>query len=98
MTETHARLTLPFNAHDAVLLGYTVDWAAGSCIIQLRHHSGCKQLQVQRLRGLTLTRAFPWGESACINELTIESAAVTIELQSGDVIRIEGEYFPPDLP
>ncbi|OON68544.1 hypothetical protein [Hymenobacter sp. CRA2] len=83
-----------FDAHGAVLTELRVNWAAGTRQVSLRHHTGLKVLTIHKLRALTLSRAFPWGFSESIHALSTGEDALTIEMQSGDTIRIDGQYLP----
>ena len=77
--------------HDATLVSIAVDWAAGtlSCAFRVGGRNEAKLIA----SGLTLLhcpRTFPWGKSVSVNKMSLsdvgEGQALSIEMQSGDVI------------
>lgn len=82
--------------HDAVLLSIEMRWAEGTVTIGVRTAAGPKRVIVEQVTRLVCPREYPWGRSACIDEVrfgsTLPSAAfqMEIEMQSGDVLAICG--------
>jgi hypothetical protein len=82
--------------HDNVLLGVEVQWREAVVSLSVRAWSGQKRLIVQAFTRLVCPRANPWGPSVCIVGGRISSdpsgtgITITIEMQSGDEIVIDG--------
>jgi len=77
--------------HDATLLSIEVDYDIGRCEL-LIHPVGEDRriLAFDGFSALHLPRHAPWGRSSAINGLRqLDAQAFEIELQSGDVLRIE---------
>lgn len=84
--------------HDATLVAVTLSWASGEIHVRVRlseeaargaeiHVTGSTQLRCPRQQ--------PWGPSVSINQVRLLSLQggrkrLEIEVQSGDVIEIEG--------
>lgn len=77
--------------HDATLVDLDLVWERGEVTFHLRTGTNPSfELRVVDVTALTATRHFEWGPSAAINTVTISTAAVMIEMQSGDVITVTG--------
>lgn len=77
--------------HDATLTVVRVDWADGTCGIEVQHGviKRCI-LSFTGLSHLTLPRKQDWGPSISINSFrALGNGQYEIAMQSGDVIRIE---------
>ena len=85
--------------HDAVLLTVTVAWVEAMADVRVDLCEEPARTGNIRITGLTLLRcprAEPWGPSVSINGVRLQSIEggrkrVEIEVQSGDVIEIEGD-------
>ena len=83
--------------HDASLIDITIDWAEGTSILQFavdfNGYSSAK-LIAQGTAEFHCPRQHPWGESVSVNEVRFPSPnAIEIEMQSGDVIRMNAHRF-----
>jgi hypothetical protein len=88
--------------HDATLLSLELRWSSGDAVIRIRpagaDHSD-RVIVVTGVRRLECDRRMPWGPSTSINEVRgpVSNGAglhvLEIEMQSGDVIRIEASTF-----
>lgn len=87
--------------HDSTLIGIRLMWSEGIVEVDLIYFwSGRTQegtIQCSGVSRLDCTRNFPWGKSKFINRISIDSAddhlKLAIEMQSGDVLSIQGGYF-----
>jgi hypothetical protein len=79
------------NLHDATLVAVRVNWADGTCIVELDHGTlGICLLTFSTMSHLTLPRKQSWGRSVSINSFSMPSnGRYEIEVQSGDLIIIE---------
>ena len=79
------------NLHDATLVAVRVNWADGTCIVEVDHGTlGICLLTFSTMSHLTLPRKQDWGRSVSINSFSMPSSGqYEIEVQSGDVIIIE---------
>jgi hypothetical protein len=83
--------------HDALLDRIVIDWDARSCLLHLRAFldtAGDAQpciICFRETTGVTAPHQAPWGESVHVNRLWAEVGTFFIEMQSGDVIRIDAE-------
>jgi hypothetical protein len=79
------------NLHDATLVAVRVNWADGTCIVEVDHWTlGICLLTFSLISHLTLPRKQDWGRSVSINSFSMPSSGrYEIEVQSGDVIIIE---------
>ncbi len=75
--------------HDAVLLGIDMRWAEGTVTAGVRSASGPKRIIVEQVTRLECPREYPWGRSACINEVRFGSSP------SNAPFRLEIEMSPP---
>jgi hypothetical protein len=77
--------------HDATLVSLRVNWADGTCIAEVEHGTlGRCVLTLSAMSYLTLPRKQSWGRSISINSFSMPSSGqYEIEMQSGDLIRIE---------
>lgn len=80
--------------HDATLSGIDVRYDDARCTLQLSSMEGVLQLAFEGFQCLTFPRREPWGRSCSVNSARqISAKAYELELQSGDVIRIEAERW-----
>jgi len=85
--------------HDATLVSIEVDWATKTTIATFRMHpSRIVHLVASDARCVLVPHDEPWGPSASVNEVRQIGKAtgggeIEIEMQSGDVIRINAEGF-----
>jgi hypothetical protein len=88
--------------HDATLESVELAWSSGKVVIRVRTGDVMHARWVvvaTSLRRLGCDRQTPWGFSASINEvrgptaLSDDAAVLEIEMQSGDLIRIEAGAF-----
>ncbi len=82
--------------HDAVLLTVEVNWADGTIILQTSAAHGSWIIVISGATYVQIPRNQPWGPSVCINAIRLQLPKQTLqrielEMQSGDVISIEGE-------
>ncbi|NOJ56380.1 MULTISPECIES: hypothetical protein [Myxococcus] len=85
--------------HDATLVSVTTEWASGETHVRVRLSEEAARHAEIHVTGSTLLRCSreqPWGPSVSINEvrhLSIQDGwqRLEIEIQSGDVIEIEGD-------
>lgn len=77
--------------HDATLIGMHISWEDGTCAADIEHGSfGRCVLTFSSVSHLTLPRKQDWGRSVSINSFSVpHSGQYEIEMQSGDLIRIE---------
>jgi hypothetical protein len=83
--------------HDATPVSVRLDWATGTVVLELRtdaSDAGRMHLIAADTTELLCPRQLPWGPSVSINEVRGPVAhgntmRVEIEMQSGDVLRIE---------
>lgn len=90
-------MTIP-RFHDAILCNTNVDWQLGSALITLTTAESDKLLSVVGLKSLSCPRFEPWGPSFYVNSTTHITGetgrqSLEIEMQSGDLIRIEADLF-----
>jgi hypothetical protein len=74
--------------HDAVLEEVRVDWKAATCVADITTANGKKKIEWSEVSGVTIPRHEPWGPSVCIDAMRHEEGVYIIQMQSGDVIRI----------
>lgn len=79
-------------AHDSTLTALEVNWQEGIVMITLKLYSGVRQLFIDKVCSLRLSRDFEWGESYQVNSFLIKPNEVEIEMQSGDVITVGGTF------
>jgi hypothetical protein len=79
------------NFHDATLVAVHVNWADGTCTVEVDHWTfGICVLTFSAMSHLTLPRKQDWGRSVSINSFSMPSSGqYEIEMQSGDLIKIE---------
>jgi hypothetical protein len=84
-------MTKDVNLHDATLVEVRVNWADGTCIVEVDHGTlDICVLTFSAMSHLTLPRQQSWGRSVSINSFSMPSSGqYEIEMQSGDLIRIE---------
>ncbi|WNZ59714.1 hypothetical protein QEG98_27220 [Myxococcus sp. MxC21-1] len=85
--------------HDATLVSVTTEWASGETHVRVRLSEEAARGAEIHVTGATLLRCpreQPWGPSVSINEVRLLAQQnglqrLEIEVQSGDVIEIEGD-------
>jgi hypothetical protein len=84
-------MTDDIDLHDATLLAIRVSWADGTCVAEIAHSKmGTCTLMFSGLSHLILPRKHDWGCSVSINSFSRPgNGQYEIEMQSGDVIKIE---------
>jgi len=96
MTESWAGL------HDATLESVELRWSSGEAVLLIRTGDEKHPRRVvvaSAVRRLVCDRQMPWGFSASINEVRgpavadDDASVLEIEMQSGDLIRIEAGAF-----
>lgn len=83
--------------HDAMLIRVCVEWGSGVCVLVARRSpekGGEVAIEVTGMRRLECPHHLPWGPSLSINTARCTTngteVLLEVELQSGDVILIEG--------
>jgi hypothetical protein len=88
--------------HDATLESIELRWSSGEAVLRIRTGDPTHPQRVvvaSAVRRLACDRQMPWGFSVSINEVRGPAAAgddasvLEIEMQSGDLIRIEAAAF-----
>lgn len=88
--------------HDAILESVEMRWSSGEAALRIRTGDGAhpqRMVLASAVRRFACDRQMPWGFSVSINEVRGPAAAgdgavvLEIEMQSGDVIRIEAAAF-----
>lgn len=88
--------------HDATLEALEMRWSSGDVILRIRTGDAMHPHRVvaaSSVRRLTCSREMPWGFSLSINEvrgpkpIDDDVFLIEIEMQSGDIIRIEARGF-----
>ena len=79
--------------HDWVLKFIELDWHSGSASITVIDSKSInREIKICEIISFDLSRNFEWGESVNINATVLETineeSKLTIELQSGDVIKV----------
>jgi len=92
--------------HDATLVRVVVEWGEGVGLVVAKRsvaNGGEAVLRVTGVRRIECPRHLPWGPSSSINEVRYSTndagVRLEVEVQSGDVIVIEGKKLvdcPPD--
>jgi hypothetical protein len=86
--------------HDATLIAVTAEWQSGEARVRVRlsqEPALSAEIVVAGSRLLRCPREQPWGPSVSINEVRLlrlaeDRSRIEIEIQSGDVIEIEGDH------
>lgn len=88
--------------HDATLESMELYWASGEAVLRIRTgdptHPQCVVV-ASAVRWIGCDRHLPWGFSVSINEVRgpvavgDDASVLEIEMQSGDLIRIEAASF-----
>ncbi len=89
------------NLHDATLESLEFCWASGEARIRVRTGDGTSSryiVMASPVRFISCGRQMPWGRSVSINAVrgptsTGDACVLEIEMQSGDLIRIEAGAF-----
>lgn len=88
--------------HDATLESIELRWASGEAVMRIRTSDATHPQRVvvaSAVRRVNCDRQMPWGLSVSINEVRGPTATgddvsvLEIEMQSGDLIRIEAGAF-----
>jgi hypothetical protein len=86
--------------HDWTLQSIHVDWISGIAKIELKDSTSMiRTIEVKDLMNVTIPRRNPWGESVSVNEAihSVEDVTkehlLTIEMQSGDLIKVEAGFI-----
>lgn len=93
-------MSLP-QLHDASLKSIEIKWSEGTATFSVVYFPGDGaregDIRLIGLSKLEITRAFPWGPSHSILEVTLhqhqDSVDLSIQMQSGDEIRAEADSF-----
>lgn len=92
--------------HDATLESIELTWSSGEVVLRVRTGDATRPRRVivgSAVRRFTCDRQLPWGFSVSINAVRGPAAAgddlsvLEIEMQSGDLIRIEARSFSLDF-
>lgn len=83
--------------HDWVIGTITIDWVGGIMKIRLSQVT-VYEIEVLNLRSTSLSRLLPWGMSQHVNNIQckknkLDNWEIEIEMQSGDILKIEGEQI-----
>lgn len=88
--------------HDATLESMALHWSSGEAVLRIRTGDLTHPLRVivaSGVRRFGCDRQLPWGSSASINEVHGPTATsdggtvLELEMQSGDLIRIDAVAF-----
>lgn len=81
--------------HDAMLSSIHVSYEAERCDLVLRVvGGGLYDLVFEGFRSLDFPRREPWGRSCSVNAVRqIAAQSYELELQSGDLLRVEAELW-----
>lgn len=84
-------MTASVDLHDATLIALLISWEDGTCVADVKHGTlGRCTLTFFAVSHLTLPRKQSWGRSVSINSFSFPpSGHFEIEMQSGDLIKIE---------
>jgi hypothetical protein len=76
--------------HDATLKEIQIEWAEGTCTLNIDTHSGtASSLVFQGVTRISVSRDFPWGRSVSVNAARqTEAGRYDIEMQSGDTVSV----------
>jgi len=81
--------------HDATLNAVRFSWAEGRCVLDLSSFEAPEcELVFTGVSDLHVPRHYPWGPSVSVNTVRrVRDSTFEIELQSGDVLRIEASAW-----
>ncbi len=85
--------------HDWTLVTIEIDWKQGTLVIQLKNAITSTELSAIGVIDLHVPRHREWGPSVSINEAAISdrdengNATVTIQMQTGDELKITAAEF-----
>lgn len=86
--------------HDATLDFIKFSWQKGqSCFVFNLHETNTLEgnrlfLFCMNVSNIEIPRYFEWGESNSVNEIWLEEThTLKVEMQSGDIIVVEGEKY-----
>jgi hypothetical protein len=84
------------NLHDSILNSIHLDWESGDLRAQIQRDHFDITVVAQSLISLDCPRHKPWDPSIYINSAVLDDGeraqTLTIEMQSGDLIRIEAKH------
>jgi hypothetical protein len=88
------------NLHDWTLISINFEWRAGRVVVELEDSAFVRRtLVAESVSLLDVPQDKPWGPSVSVNEVVEAQAesgsgrCLKIEMQSGDVIRIDARSF-----
>lgn len=83
--------------HDATLQEIRCECKISRCVLEFRTSRGNKKLIFEEVTDISIPHQNPWGSSVSLNEIRISrDATYEIEMQSGDVIRINAKTWRLD--
>lgn len=88
-----------FHLHDWSLIGFYINWQQAIIEIELLYATGKARMFVNDFTTLDVSQKNDWGKNISINSsngpLSLENGLMSleIEMQSGDLIKIEGKNF-----
>lgn len=82
-----------FKYHDSLLKDFAFQWEEGIVKIHVLSNDGLENLKMENIKKIEIPRNYPWGKSNLINEISYSSPFLKIEMQSGDIIQIEGDLI-----
>jgi hypothetical protein len=83
--------------HDATLQEFRCEWETSQCVLEFRTSRGNKRLVFEGVTDVSIPHKNPWGPSVSLNETRMSRDAIyEIEMQSGDVIRINARAWRLD--
>lgn len=88
-----------YEFHDGTFVGLSLEWEHAVAKILIERHDASIVLEAKELKGISLRRDLPWGESVSIMtthgpfKLETGGFKLTIKMQSGDQIEIEAHSF-----
>ena len=92
--------------HDATLKTITVLWEESTAVLELVTSSepyGLTSIRANGLLKLIVPHEIPWGISVSVNEANIQqfpekkTSILELEMQSGDIIRVEAAHISLDM-
>jgi hypothetical protein len=88
--------------HDATLVALRAEWGDGLavvCLVLGAPWEGPWQIEASEVRRIVCPREQPWGPSVSVNEVRLSDRSaegcqtLEVEMQSGDILRIEARSF-----
>ncbi len=83
--------------HDAVLVSLRMDWATAQVSLFLRTGSDTYRLSFEQVIRLVCPHVGAWGKSVRINTVRQLGSTTEVEMQSGDVIEVDGALASFDV-